>query len=137
MVINPRPEFNAPTRRRLTNMRHSINKNIEGHTPLMHAAFDGQLVRVISLLSEGADPNARDSGGETALMFAAMGGHLLVAKTLLGHGADPTLPARNGWKALQFAVSRGHHEVASLLTQAEQSSYREGMPILRKGAGRD
>jgi ankyrin repeat protein len=118
-------------------MRNSINKNIEGRTPLMHAAFDGELVRVIALLSEGADPNARDSGGDTALMFAAMCGHLLVVKVLLGHGADPALPARNGWKALQFAVSRGHTEVASLLSQAEQNSYREGMPILKKGAGRD
>ena len=97
----------------------------------MRAAFDGHIVRVITLLSEGADPNARDSGGDTALMFAAMGGHLLVAKTLLGHGADPLVRARNGWQALHFAASRGHTEVASLLRQAEDKRYREGMPILK------
>ena len=119
-------------------MANSINADVEGRTPLMRAAFAGDLLRVIALLGEGADPNGRDSGGDTALMFAAMAGHLLVVKTLLAHGADPLLPARNGWTALRFAESRRHDEVASLLSQAEDQEYREGMPLLKaqvKGAG--
>lgn len=70
-------------------MRDSLNRNVEGRTPLMHASFEGDLDGVIRLLDEGSDPNARDAGGDTALMFATMGGHFLVVKMLLAHGADP------------------------------------------------
>ncbi len=44
----------------------------------MYVAFEGDLDRVIRLLDEGSDVNARDSGGDTALMFALMGGHFLI-----------------------------------------------------------
>ena len=108
-------------------MADSLNSNIDGRTLLMHAAFDGDLDRVLALLSEGSDPNARDAGGDTALMFAAMRGHFMIVKTLLAHGADPLERARNGWAALRFAESRYHHEVAALLRQAEEKAYREAM----------
>lgn len=109
------------------NVGDSLNRNVEGRTPLMHASFEGDLDRIIRLLDEGSDPNARDAGGDTALMFASMGGHFLVVKMLLGHGADPLLRARNGWTALMFAESRHQHEVASLLRRAEEKAYGNGM----------
>jgi len=105
----------------------SLNRNVEGRTLLMRAAFEGDLDMLIRLLDEGSDPNARDEGGDTALMFAAMRGHFMIVKTLLAHGADPLERARNGWTALRFAESRYHHEVAALLRQAEEKAYREAM----------
>ena len=108
-------------------MGESLNSHVEGRTLLMHAAFAGDLDRVIRLLDEGSDPNARDAGGDTALMFAAMGGHFLIVKLLLAHGADPLAHARNGWTALRFAESRRHRDVVSLLERAEDKAYREAM----------
>ena len=113
-------------------MRDSLNSNVEGRTLLMHAAFEGDLDRVIRLLDEGSDPNARDAGGDTALMFAAMRGHFLIVKVLLAHGADPLARARNGWTALRFAQTRWHYEVASLLERAEETAYRDGLARLRE-----
>lgn len=112
-------------------MRDSLNSQVEGRTPLMHASFEGDLDRVIRLLDGGSDPNARDAGGDTALMFASMGGYFLIVKMLLAHGADPLACARNGWTALRFAESRQHREVASLLRRAEEKAYRDGMARLR------
>lgn len=112
-------------------MADSLNRHVEGRTLLMHASFEGDLDRVLALLDEGSDPNARDAGGDTALMFAAMGGHFLVVKMLLAHGADPLVRARNGWTALMFAESRHQHEVASLLRRAEEKAYSTGMARLR------
>jgi uncharacterized protein len=108
-------------------MGETLNRNVEGRTLLMHAAFEGDLDMVLRLLDEGSDPNAKDAGGDTALMFAAMRGHFLVVKMLLAHGADPMERARNGWTALRFAESRWHQEVVSLLRQAEEKAYREAM----------
>jgi len=105
----------------------SLNSNIDGRTLLMHASFDGDLDRVLALLSEGSDPNARDAGRDTALMFAAMRGHFMIVKLLLAHGADPLARAKNGWTALRFAESRYHQEVASLLLRAEERVYRDGL----------
>jgi uncharacterized protein len=113
----------------------SLNRNIAGRTPLMLAAFDGDLDLVIRLLDEGSDPNARDAGGDTALMFAAMRGHFLIVKLLLAHGADPLASARNGWTALWFAESRHHREVASLLGRAEEQACREGLRELEAELG--
>ena len=112
-------------------MADSLNRHVEGRTLLMHAAFEGDLDRVLALLDEGSDPNARDAGGDTALMFASMGGHFLVVKMLLAHGADPLARAGNGWTALRFAESRYHREVAALLRRAEGKAYSDGMARLR------
>lgn len=101
----------------------------------MHAAFEGDLDRVIRLLDEGSDPNASDAGGDTALMFGAMGGHFLVVKMLLAHGADPLARARNGWTALRFAQTRWHQAVASLLERAEDKAYRDAMKKLEAEMG--
>lgn len=116
-------------------MRDSLNRNVEGRTLLMHAAFEGDLDRVLALLTEGSDPNARDAGGDTALMFAAMRGHFLIVKMLLAHGADPLARARNGWTALRFAQTRWHREVASLLERAEEKAYRDAMRRLEAEMG--
>ena len=103
-----------------------LNPAIEGRTPLMRAASDGDLLEVVALLQEGADVNARDVDGDTALMFAAFNGHHLTVKLLLGHGADVLLRARNGWTAKLAARSKNHREIVALLEQAEEKAAAEG-----------
>jgi ankyrin repeat protein len=80
------------------------------------AAAANDVGRLEQLLSDGADVNARNSGGLTPLHAAALMGHLEAATFLLAHGADPT--ARDtGWNATPAAKARwrGHHALAALL----------------------
>jgi ankyrin repeat protein len=53
-----------------------------GFTPLMEAAFNGQLDMVETLLSHGADPSLRDEEGRTAADHARARGHAPAAERL-------------------------------------------------------
>jgi hypothetical protein len=57
-------------------------------TPLMHAAAHGNVIRVTTLINEGADTEASSQEGETALLFAARHGHLDIARSLVNSGAN-------------------------------------------------
>jgi ankyrin repeat protein len=104
-----------------TLMRDEANENVAGRTPLMLAAFRGDLAAVGRLLELGADVNARDRDGDTALMFAAFKGHEPVVALLLRRGADVHARARNGWTARRAAQSGLHHGLAETLARAEAS----------------
>jgi cytohesin len=59
-------------------------------SPLMLAAYMGQIEFLRLFLELGADPNlALPNGGETALHMAAATGRTMVARMLLDAGADP------------------------------------------------
>jgi ankyrin repeat protein len=55
---------------------------IEGWTPLMFAAGEGQLEVVTLLLKHGAKPEIKDTDNETARDFAVRKGHTAVAELL-------------------------------------------------------
>jgi ankyrin repeat protein len=55
-----------------------------GFTPLMEAAFNGQVEMAETLLNHGADPGLQDDGGRTAADHARGQGHAALAERLGG-----------------------------------------------------
>ena len=100
-------------------MRNEANGNVQGRTPLMLAAFRGNIEAVRKLLACGAEVNAKDKDGDTALMFAAFKGHAEIVSLLLRHGANVHVRAKNGWTARKAAQAGFHTHIAVMLRQAE------------------
>jgi ankyrin repeat protein len=90
----------------------------KGETALMHAAENGDLAAVKSLIAAGADVNAKSKGGGTALMFAAYAGHADIVKALLQAGADVKAEDKHGMRALMFAAQAGKSDCVSALIAA-------------------
>lgn len=61
----------------------------EGNSPLMLAAYRGQLGTVKALLAGGADANLCNARGQSPLAGAIFKGEDEVARALLAAGADP------------------------------------------------
>lgn len=59
-----------------------------GLTPILWAAFNGQLVSLNLLHTHGADPHYKGPSGENALSMASANGHTHVVKALLGLGVN-------------------------------------------------
>jgi ankyrin repeat protein len=78
----------------------------------------GDVQRVLNLLGEGTDVDARDRYGQTALMLAAHAGLREVVETLIVHRANLNITAKFGLSALMLAIVAGHAEVARLLAKA-------------------
>jgi len=90
-------------------------------TPLMEAAYKGDLVAVRALVKQGVNANEKASYGATALMMAAGGtpvarqtyeGSTEVLAYLIDHGAEVNAAGGNDTTALRFAIM--HHNVASV-----------------------
>lgn len=96
-------------------MREEVNGSVAARTPLMLAAFRGDLPAIRRLLASGADVNARDREGMTALMFASYGGYGSVVRELLRHGANVYARAKNGWTPKRAAQAGHHHAVVEML----------------------
>ncbi|XP_001641900.2 ankyrin repeat and MYND domain-containing protein 2 isoform X1 [Nematostella vectensis] len=87
-----------------------------GMTPLMHAAYKGQIEIVELLLAHGADINSRShESGYSTLMFGALSGNIGVVKILLQAGASVSKVNDIGRTAAQMAAFVGHHDVVSLI----------------------
>jgi ankyrin repeat protein len=80
---------------------------------LAFAANQGDLTQVQSLLSQGADVNAKGAMGWTPLYMAM--GHADVVKLLLEHGADANVKDFNGTPNIVSAATLGHADVVQLL----------------------
>lgn len=76
---------------------------------------------VKELLSDGKDPNVRQSDGFTPLMIAAANGDTAIAQALLAARADPNLRSPGGQSALALARARNN---AGLVQALERSGAR-------------
>ncbi len=77
-------------------------------TPLMVAAFNGNLEFAQLLIKCGSRVATRDKSGYTPLHWAAYNGHVDLVKLLIEKGAEPDSPSQFGWTALMQAATRGH-----------------------------
>ncbi|RDA85187.1 hypothetical protein CP532_2388 [Ophiocordyceps camponoti-leonardi (nom. inval.)] len=106
--------------------RDAMNIDIDAkdsfdQTPLFWAVEGrGNDESVVKLLLEnGADINARDSGGKTVLSVAARHGNTHIVKLLLQKGAAASIKDERGDTALAEAVRGGHLDVVKLLLATE------------------
>ncbi len=78
---------------------------------LVHAAANGDMQTVQTLLAAGADVHAKD---DYALHYAAYHGHAETVQVLLASGAD--VHAQNDW-SLWWATLNGHTETVQVLAK--------------------
>ncbi len=84
-------------------------------SPLMEAAFKGDMAKLKKLLTKGADINDRDNDRSTPLMVAASQGHAAIVRELLARGADINVQNKYGWTPLMLATAAKHTEIIKLL----------------------
>ena len=86
-------------------------------TPLMAAAYNGDLDMVVKLLAKNADVHAVDQLKKTAIVYAAGNGHAEVVGKLLDHGVEVNARYKNELTALMWAAGSGHAKTVALLLQ--------------------
>jgi uncharacterized protein len=96
----------------------------KGETPLMTAAYRGDVAAMRQLIAGGADVRETNRVGWTALHFAAGGtpiadqvhrGSPEAAALLLEKGADPNAAGKQNQRPLLFAAMNGNVETAKVL----------------------
>ena len=108
-------------------------KNTQGYSPLMLAAYNGNLEVARYLITKGANAESADLSGSTVLMGAAFKGQLDLVELLLASGAK--IEARNAKNqtALDFANMFGRSEVALLLKSKQHKPLEFGIKDIFSG----
>lgn len=81
--------------------------------PMIAAIYEGNEKEAISLLNQGADPNALYEGW-SALLYAAYFGRTDSVKALISYQSDTNFSV-DGWNALRLSEVRGHSQITTLL----------------------
>ncbi len=106
---------------------------VQGYTPLMASAGNGDLSAVRCLLDHGADVTAQMANGYTALLGAAIAGDAQVVALLLERGADPNLVCKTETGILQtpacMAALMGRADCLRLLMAAGADVNFQGGPF--------
>lgn len=93
----------------------------DGLTPLIHAAWTGQVHQVDYLCRNGANLDFQCStNGRTALHFAVLGASFTTVQTLLQHGAK-SLPDSEGTRPLFLAYESGDQGIIRALQQTDDA----------------
>ena len=131
--------------------------SVEGKTPLMEAAFQGNPEMVRLLLQAGARPNVRATDGNTALAYCALNnGSLEILQLLVKAGAEPNMGTFQKTFPIHVATVMATPEFVSGLLDAKAKidvSNKDGLTplmlaaaagkaptvelLLRRGAVRD
>ncbi|MBT2584226.1 M48 family metalloprotease [Planococcus sp. ISL-109] len=98
---------------------------IEGETPLMAAAGEGDLAGVEQVLADGEDIHAKDAEGADALMYAMYSGDADIINALLDAGADVNT-VDDYSTVLAMAVMYGEYDSAKLLLENGADPTLEG-----------
>ena len=99
----------------------SIPEGEAGWTPLMYAAWRGDVKSVRHALHNPPDVDAIDKDGHTALSRAAWRGHVEIVDALLAAGADANKHQNNGFTPLLWATQNSHIETIRSLVAAHAS----------------
>jgi ankyrin repeat protein len=84
---------------------------------LLEAAENGDLIKVQTLLENGANPNAKDNAGRTPLHIAALWGRVEIVKLLLERDVNPNAKDNYGDTPLHIAALWGHVEIVKILLE--------------------
>lgn len=68
--------------------KEANSKDVDGMTPTLWAAFEGNLEALRMLVARGGDPDKSDQFGNTALHFAAAKGHMQCVDFLVNFGVN-------------------------------------------------
>jgi thiosulfate/3-mercaptopyruvate sulfurtransferase len=88
---------------------------LNGMTPLMKAAYAGDVAVTRELVAAGATIEARNDDGNTALWLAVAGGSIEVMSFLIAAGANVDNQNDNGATVLMYAASAGKAAAVELL----------------------
>lgn len=92
-----------------------IQMNFWHESPLHDAAFEGHEQVIETLVSQGAQKEARTSQGLTPFLLAVSSGKIEAVRTFLRNGADVTAVSRKLQTALHLAARNDHLEILSIL----------------------
>ncbi len=91
---------------------------INGYTPLLLAAKNGNAAVLEPLIKSGADVNAPTANGTTPLMFAAAAGSADAVTTLIDHGANVNATeSYRGLTPIMYAAAADRTEVVNILAK--------------------
>lgn len=86
-----------------------------GRTPLILAAYYGNLPIVEYLIEKGAGLDYQDYSGFTAMMYGAYYGKLAIVKALVEAGADKDIKCNKGYTAYDYARMYAFTDIADYL----------------------
>ncbi len=97
-------------------------KDSNGFTPLIMAAYYGSAPIVKYLCDSGASLNEQDNNGNTALLHASYHGFADVVKVLLAYNASLEIVNKYGYNALGYAEKFYNYRIIDLLKAAGAKS---------------
>lgn len=114
-------------------------RDSQGVTPLMVAAYNGNADLAKFLVDKGADVNAKTKRGSTPLMAAVQSGNKEMVKFLLEKGADANAKEQLGMNAYQLALVGKKHELAAMLKDktTDTKPARPGTVVASLGKAKD
>lgn len=92
-------------------------KNVRGDTPLLWAAFKGNIELVRILVKGGANVNIQNRHGDTPLHFAARDNNIELTKILIEGRTDVNVQDNYGNTPLHYATVDNHKKLAKILVE--------------------